>query len=254
MKTERRSGEGGFFVCVSCTFCIKAKGHRCYLSVVGQLYKKGALKTYCTPPIIKERGRKRTCDPQCKVCLSDGAMIVAVAHACKPQCRLAHCHLVIRLAGKWFVFGRKNEKPAGAKRWIVLFGSLISSLLFSFSLSLFLPPPPLSISLSSFLSLSPSPSLFLSHTVSLSRGTHTQKHGRVNAHSNDGPTDVASNCIHLVGRDSWSIVTVESTHNPPAAPKASPLPENRRHASRTVINQHELEHDDDHRMQNCTQT
>ena len=46
---------------------------------------------------IKERGgggRKRTCDPQCKVCLNDGAMIVAIAHVCKPQCRLAHCHTI----------------------------------------------------------------------------------------------------------------------------------------------------------------
>ena len=132
--------------------------------------------------------------------------------------------------------------------------SLLSSLSFSFPPSLYIyiypplspPPPPLSLFL--FLSLSQSLSL------SLSRDTHTQKNCRVNAHPYGGPTDFASNCIHLGGWDSWSIITAESTHNPSEPPKASPLPENWRHASRTTINHSELEHDDDDRMQNCTET
>ena len=35
--------------------------------------EQGALKTYSTQPTIKERGRKRTCGPQCKVCLTPRA-------------------------------------------------------------------------------------------------------------------------------------------------------------------------------------
>ena len=71
--------------------------------------KGGVENRYSTQPTIKERGRKRTCDPQCKVCLSDGAMIVTVAHACKPQCRLAHS-----MSHDWRANGlfsrEKNEK------------------------------------------------------------------------------------------------------------------------------------------------
>ena len=155
------------------------------------------------------------------------------------------------LAGRWFVFARKKmKKQLGAKRWQVLgVLSLLSPLSFSFSPSL---SPPLS--LSSSLSLSLSLSSFLSLTQSLSVKGHTQKNCRVNTHPYGGPTDFASNCIHLGGWDSWSIVTVESTHNPPEPPKASPLPENWRHASRTMINHQELEHDDDDRTHNCTGT
>ena len=147
------------------------------------------------------------------------------------------------------------KKQLGAKRWQVLWGNL--SPLFSLFLST--PPPSFSLSLSLslsslsfFLSLSQSFSHVLS--LSLSLKGHTQKRCRVNAHPHGWPTDFASNCIHLDGWDSWSIVPVESTHYPPEAPKASPLPESWRHASRTTINQQELEHDDDDRMQNCTET
>ena len=185
-------------------------------------------------------------------------MVVAVAHACEPGIAPVHCHTTHwRESG---LFSRaKNEKAGslGAKRWQVLgVLSLLSSLSFSFSPSLSLP---LSLSLSSLslsLSLLFSLSLSQSLSLSLSQGTHThtQKNCWVNAHPYGGPTDFASNCIHLGGWDSWSIVTVESTHNPPEPPKASPLPENWRLASRTTINHQELEHDDDDRMQNCTET
>ena len=152
-------------------------------------------------------------------------------------------------AKKWKSSLARND----GKSWESSLSSLPSLSLFlllSLSLSLYLSLSSLSLSLSlsSFLSLS------LSLSVSLSQGTHTQKNYRVNAHPYGGPTDFASNCIHLGGWDSWSIVTVESTHNPPEPPKASPLPENWRHASRTTINHQELEHDDDDRMQNCTET
>ena len=171
-----------------------------------------------------------------------------------PQCTVTRS-----IGGKVVCFRaqkKKMKKQLGAKRWQVLgvesslssLPSLSHSLLLSLSLSLSLSP--LSFSLSSFLSLSLSQSL----SLSLSRDTHTQKNCRVSAHPYGGPTDFASNCIHLGGWDSWSIVTVESTHNPPKPPKASPLPENWRHASRTTINHQELEHDDDERMQNCTET
>ena len=187
-------------------------------------------------------------------------MIVAVAHACEPGRAPVHCHTTHwRESGLFSRTKKKMKKQLGAKRWQVLgVLSLLSSLSFSFSPSLSLPLSlslsPLSFSLSLSLSLRFSLSLSLSLSVSLSQGTHTQKNYRVNAHPYGGPTDFASNCIHLGGWDSWSIVTVESTHNPPEPPKASPLPENWRHASRTTINHQELEHDDDDRMQNCTET
>ena len=148
------------------------------------------------------------------------------------------------------------KKQLGAKRWQVLgvLSPLFLFLSFSLSPSLSISLSPLFLSLSLSLSLSSFLSLSQSLSLSLSRDTHTQKNCRVNAHPYGGPTDFASNCIHLGGWDSWSIVTVESTHNPPEPPKASPLPENWRHASRTTINHHELEHDDDDRMQNCTET
>ena len=171
----------------------------------------------------------------------------------------SQCTVTPHIGGKVVCFRaqKKMKKQLGAQRWQVLgVLSLLSSLSFSFSpslslsLSLYLSLPSLSLSLSlsSFLSLS------LSVSQSLSQGTHTQKNCRVNAHPYGGPTDFATNCIHLGGWDSWSIVTVESTHNPPEPPKASPLPENWRHASRTTTNHQELEHDNDDRMQNCTET
>ena len=184
---------------------------------------------------------------------------------------------VTRLAGKWLVLPRKKKwrsslaQNDGTSSWGVF--SLLSSLLFSFSLFLFPPTPlslssflclclsvclsvclSLSLSLSLSITLCLSLSLSVSLSVSLKGHTPTQKRRQVNAHPYNGPTDFASNCIHLVGWDSWIIVTVESMHNPPEAPEASPLPENRRHACRTTTNQQELEHNDDHRMQNCTQT
>ena len=173
----------------------------------------------------------------------------------------AHRCTVTQLAGKWFVFARKKWKSSLERNDGKSSGE--SSLSFLLSLSLSLPPPPpppspfpsLSLSLSFFLSLSVSLHLSPSLSLSVSRSrAHTQKHCQVNAHPYGGPTDFASNCIHLDGWDSWSIVTEESTHYPPKAPEASPLPKNWRHASRTTINQHELEHDDDDWMQNCTET
>ena len=157
--------------------------------------------------------------------------------------RSAGWRTATRLAGKWFVFARKkkNEKAAWRETMASPLGE--SSLFFS-----------LSFSFSFFLSLSLSRSLFLSLSLSLSQGALMQKQCRVNAYPYGGPTDFVSNCIQLGGWDLWSIVTEESTHNPPGAPKASPMPENWRHASRTTINQQVLEHDDDDWMQNCTRT
>ena len=48
-------------------------------------YFKGVLKTH-PPQREGGGGRKHACDPQCKVCLNDSAMIVTVAHAWKAQC------------------------------------------------------------------------------------------------------------------------------------------------------------------------
>ena len=125
----------------------------------------------------------RTCDRQCKVCLNDGAMIVAVAHACEPGLAPEHCHTTHWRESGLFSRAKKNEKQLGAKRWQVLgvesaLSSLPSlSLLLSLSLylsppppppPLSLPPPPLSLSLSLF-------PFSLSLSVSLCQGTHTQK-------------------------------------------------------------------------------
>ena len=132
------------------------------------IFNKGVLKTYSTQLTIKERERKRTCDQQCKVCLNDGAMIVAVAHACKRQCRLAHCH-VTRLAGKWFVFAKK-WKSSLARNDRKSSGPGVLSLSSVLSLSLSLPPPPtLFLSLSLSFSLSLSLSLALSFSLSASQ-------------------------------------------------------------------------------------
>ena len=177
-------------------------------------------------------------------------MIVAVAHACtwcKSQCRLAHCQTI---GGKVFFRAQKNEKQLGAKRWQFLWGSLLSPL-FSLSLSLSLS---LFLFLSFSFSLSITLSLSLSQPLSLSLKGHTHTETLSSQRSSLWWADFASNCIRLDGWDSWSTVTVESTHCPPEAPEASPLPENWRHASRTTINQQQLEHDDDDRMQNCTET
>ena len=134
-----------------------------------------------------------------------------------------HCHtthwresVLFSRVKKWKSSLARND----GKSWESSLSSLSFSLLLSLPLSLSLSP--LSFSLS--LSLSLRFSLSLSLSLSLSQGTHTQKNCRVNAHPYGGPTDFASNCIHLGGWDSWSIVTVESTHNPPEPPKASPLP------------------------------
>ena len=117
--------------------------------------------------------RKRKCDPQCKVCLNDGAMIVAarlLMHASPSWCRMARCHTI-----GWKVVSfrtQKKKKKAAWRKTMVRLGSLLSlSLppLFSFlslSLSLSLPPfLPFSLSLS----LPPPP-----HSLSNSKGTHTQ--------------------------------------------------------------------------------
>ena len=151
----------------------------------------GALKAYSTQTNHKRKGegrRKRTCDQQCKVCLTDGAMIVTVAHACKPQ------YTVTRMAGKVFVFARKKKRKSSLAQNGVMSSWGVFSLL-SFSPP---PPPPPTLSLSLPIFLSLSQSLSLSLCLSLSRGTHTLKHRRLNALPYDGPTDFASNCIHLV--------------------------------------------------------
>ena len=111
-------------------------------------------------------------------------------------CTLAHHPL----AGKWFVFARKKNEKAAWRETMASPGSPLSPLFplflflsFSLSPSLSLSLPPLSLSL--FVSFS----LSVSQSLSLSLKGHTQKNCRVNAHLYGGPTDFASNCIHLGG-------------------------------------------------------
>ena len=133
-------------------------------------------------------------------------MVVAVAHACEPGIApgTPQCTVTRPIGGKVVCFrAQKMKKQAPWRETMASPGSPLSPLFslflflsFSLSPSLYLSPLSLSLSLSLPFSLS----LSVSQSLSLKGHTHThRKNCRVNAHPYGGPTDFASNCIHLGG-------------------------------------------------------